>query len=338
MSKKTFEDLPVGTVVQMRGYLVNEPEIIAFAKSFDPQPMHLDPEAAKATRHKGLSSPGMLNCSMVMRMLCDGVLNHAEALGAPGLDEARWLRPVRPGMELHVEWRVMSARVLQSRPQMGLLGIEVDARDQTGELLMTLRYPGLFARGDATPPPPRPEAPEAPRAAPIQLPVFDDPMVNMTRFAHRHEDVMIGARVELGVKLFTREDILDFATKYDPQPFHLSDEAAARTHFSKLSASGWHTAANYMRCLIDARDRVRARAASLPFALNPGGPSPGFRNLRWLRPVHPGDVITYDSTVIGKEPHPRRPGLGIVRNRATGVNQNGVRVFEVEGSSLTVLD
>jgi len=266
------------------------------------------------------------------------VLNHAEGLGAPGIDETRWLQPVRPGMVLNVEWRVTSARVSQSRPEMGLLGIEIDTHDQTGLLLMTQRYTGLFARRDQTPPPPEATpAARPPRAAPAELPVFEDPMVNLTRFAHRHSDVVIGARVALGSRLFTSEDIIHFASKYDPQPFHLSDEGAAKSHFGRLSASGWHTASTYMRLLIDTRDRVRADRASLPFALNPGGPSPGFRNLRWLRPVQAGDVITYDTTVIAKEPHPTRPGLGIARNRATGVNQNGVRVFEIEGSSLTVL-
>jgi len=275
---------------------------------------------------------------MVMRLYCDAVLNEAEGLGAPGIDETRWLQPVRPGMVLNVEWRVTSARVSQSRPEMGLLGVEMETRDQTGLLLMTQRYTGLFARRDQTPPPPQTTpAARPPRAAPVELPVFDDPMVNLTRFAHRHEDVVIGARIALGARLFTREDIIHFASKYDPQPFHLSDEGAARSHFGRLSASGWQTAASYMRLFIDTRDRVRADRASLPFALNPGGPSPGFRNLRWLRPVQAGDTITYDSTVIAKEPHPRRPGLGIARNRATGVNQDGVRVFEVEGSSLTVM-
>ena len=338
MSKKTFEDFPAGTVLRFGGYEVTEAEIIAFAKVFDPQPMHLDAEAAMATRTKGLTAPGMLTCSMGMRLYCEAVLNHAEGLGAPGIDETRWLQPVRPGMVLNVEWRVTSARVSQSRPEMGLLGIEIDTHDQTGLLLMTQRYTGLFARRDQTPP--LPEATPAarpPRAGAMELPVFDDPMVNLTRFAHRHEDVVIGARVALGSRLFTSEDIIAFATQYDPQPFHLSDEGAAKSHFGRLSASGWQTASTYMRLLIDTRDRVRADRASLPFALNPGGPSPGFRNLRWLRPVQAGDVITYDSTVIAKDPHPTRPGLGIARNRATGVNQNGVRVFEVEGSSLTAM-
>ena len=336
MSKKTFEDFPVGTIIRFRGYEVTEPEIIAFARAFDPQTMHLDAEAAKATRMKGLAAPGMHTCSMVMRRYYDDILADAEGLGAPGVDETRWLRPVRPGMVLDVEWRVTSARVSRSRPEMGLLGVALDTRDQTGELLMTQRYTGLFARRDTTPPPPD-DTPAPARATQAEPPRVDDQMVNLTRFAHRHEDVTIGARVALGSRLFTREDIISFASQYDPQPFHLSDEGAAKSHFGRLAASGWHTAATYMRLFIDTRDAVRAQRASLPFALNPGGPSPGFRNLRWLRPVHAGDTITYDSTVIAKEPHPTRPGLGIARNRATGVNQNGVRVFEIEGSSLTVM-
>ena len=151
------------------------------------------------------------------------------------------------------------------------------------------------------------------------------------------EDLAAGQLFKTGSHLMTQDEIIAFARQYDPQPFHLSDEGAAKSHFGRLSASGWQTAATYMRLFIDTRDKVRAERPSLPFALNPGGPSPGFRNLRWLRPVQAGDVITYDSTVIATEPHPTRPGLGIARNRATGVNQNGVRVFEIEGSSLTVL-
>lgn len=187
MSKKTFEDFPAGTVLRFGGHEVTEAEIIAFARAFDPQPMHLDPVAALATRMQGLAAPGMLTCSMVMRLYCEAVLNHAEGLGAPGVDETRWLHPVRPGMVLNVELRITSARVSQSRPEMGLTGIEIDTRDQTGLLLMTQRYTGLFARRDQTPPPPE-NTPVArpPRASPVELPVFEDPMVNLTRFAHRH--------------------------------------------------------------------------------------------------------------------------------------------------------
>ena len=335
-AKLTYEDFPVGTQLRFGGYEVRAEEIIAFAREFDPQPMHLDPVAAQATPMKGLAAPGMFTCSAVMRLSCDQFLNRAEGLGAPGIDETRWLRPVRPGMVLDVEMNVTSARVSQSRPEMGLVGFETLVRDQTGESVMSQRYTGLYRRRDTTPPAAEATpAQRAPRNA-LALPVFDDPAINATRFANRYEDVVIGARVELGRRHFTREDIIRFATKFDPQPFHLSDEGAAQSHFGRLSASGWHTAATYMRLFVEARDRVRAQAGSLPFALSPGRPSPGFRNLRWLRPVQVDDVITYDTTVIAKAPH-ARAGLGVVHNRATGINQNGVKVFEIVGSALAVM-
>jgi acyl dehydratase len=203
---------------------------------------------------------------------------------------------------------------------------------------MTQRYTGLYRRRDTTPPVPEAgPTPRVPRAEPAAaLPEFDDPAINATRFAHRYDDVVVGARIELGSRHFTREDIIRFATKFDPQPFHLSDEGAAQSHFGRLSASGWHTAATYMRLFVETRDRIRAQAASLPFALSPGRPSPGFRNLRWLRPVQVDDVISYATTVIGKTPHSRE-GLGVVHNRATGTNQKGVTVFEIEGTALAVM-
>ena len=334
----SYEDFPVGHELRFGGYEVTAEEIIAFAREFDPQPMHVDPEAALATPMKGLAAPGMFTCSAVMRLCYDGFIKRADGLGAPGIDETRWLRPVRPGMVLGIEMRVTSARVSRSRPEMGLVGFETVVRDQSGEAVMTQRYTGLYGRRERTPPEPdETPAPRPVRAAAVELPVFEDPAINATRFANRYDDVVIGARVVLGSRRFTRDDIIRFASKYDPQPFHLSDEGAAKSHFGRLSASGWQTAANYMRSFVEARNRLRAEAASLPFALSPGRPSPGFRNLHWLRPVQVDDVITYDSTVIAKEPH-KRQGLGVVYNRATGTNQRGVRVFEIEGSALTAMD
>ena len=334
----TFEDFPVGREMHFGAYELSAEEIIAFAREFDPQPMHLDPQAALQTRMKGLAAPGMLTCSIAMRLSYDAFISRAEGLGAPGIDETRWLRPVRPGMVLGIEMRVTSARVSRSRPEMGLVGFEFAMRDQTGETVMTQRYTGLYGRRDTTPPPPD----DTPAAAPVkvlrpELPVIADPQSNLTRFANRYEDVVIGARTELGTRTFTREDIIRFASKYDPQPFHLSDEGAAASHFGRLSASGWHTAATYMRLFIDTRDRVRAQAGSLRFALNPGRPSPGFTNLRWIRPVHAGDMLAYDTVVFAKEPH-ARPGLGIIHNRASAANQKGVTVFEIEGPSLAEMD
>jgi acyl dehydratase len=149
------------------------------------------------------------------------------------------------------------------------------------------------------------------------------------------EEIEPGMVVDLGSHHFTREAIIDFALKYDPQPFHI-DEAAARTGpFGVLSASGWHTAAGWMKRYVatnqaaDARMRAEGRK---PAHL---GPSPGFTNLRWLKPVTPGDTITYRSTVTGKRELNSRPGWGLVFSMNEGFNQKGELVFSFEGKVLT---
>src|SRR5262245_29316487 len=105
------------------------------------------------------------------------------------------------------------------------------------------------------------------------------------------EDLAIGPVIALGSHTFTREEIIDFARKYDPQPFHLDDEAGARSLFGGLSASGWHTSAIWLRCMIDYRNR---QADLMRFrGERPAryGPSPGFENIRWLKPVLVGDTL-----------------------------------------------
>src|SRR5215213_5065008 len=106
------------------------------------------------------------------------------------------------------------------------------------------------------------------------------------------EDLKIGAETKFGSYEVTREEVIEFATKYDPQPFHLSDEAAAKTHFGRLAASGWHTAA--MTMAVIARRVVDQKQAGLG--------SPGIDELRWLKPVYPGDRLTVRGSIVEKTP------------------------------------
>ena len=131
------------------------------------------------------------------------------------------------------------------------------------------------------------------------------------------EDLEVGAKRTSGNYAVTREEVIDFATKYDPQPFHLSDEAAAKTYFGRLSASGWHTAAMMMRMLVDSMTEV-SRA---------GLGSPGLDELRWLRPVYPGDTLSVATEVIDKTPSKSRPDMGSFRSRVSVINQDGVTVM-----------
>ncbi len=131
------------------------------------------------------------------------------------------------------------------------------------------------------------------------------------------EDMEVGAERLFGTYTVTREEVLEFARKYDPQPFHLSDEAAARTHFGRIAASGWHTAAMTMRVIVEALTRE-------PQA---GLGSPGVDELRWIRPVYPGDTLTMRGQIVDKTPSRSKPELGTIRTATTVTNQDGVDVM-----------
>ena len=131
------------------------------------------------------------------------------------------------------------------------------------------------------------------------------------------DDMEVGSSREFGHYDVTREEVLEFAHKYDPQPFHISDEAAAKTHFGRIAASGWHTGAMSMRVLVDALSKEPQ--ASLG--------SPGVDELRWLKPVYPGDRLTVSGTIIDKTPSRSKPELGTIRTQTIVTNQHGVDVM-----------
>lgn len=131
------------------------------------------------------------------------------------------------------------------------------------------------------------------------------------------EDLVVGEETLFGHYDVTRDEVLEFARKYDPQPFHLSDEAAARTHFGRIAASGWHTAAMTMSVVVAAwGDKPSATLGS-----------PGVDELRWLRPVYPGDRLTMRGKIVDKTPSRSKPGLGSMRTETTVTNQDGVDVM-----------
>jgi acyl dehydratase len=138
------------------------------------------------------------------------------------------------------------------------------------------------------------------------------------------EDIAIGQTQRFGGYHVTREEVVAFAEKYDPQPFHLSDEAAAATHFGRLSASGWHTCAMVMRMIVD--NLAQNRQAGLG--------SPGVDELRWLKPVYPGDTLRCESEVIEKRPSQSRPEMGIFKSRMTVFNQDDVAVMSMVSNGL----
>ena len=139
-----------------------------------------------------------------------------------------------------------------------------------------------------------------------------------------YEDLIVGAKRSFGHYEVTREEVMQFARSFDPQPFHLDDEAAAQTHFGKLSASGWHTCAMTMRMMVDSwKDDAQASLGS-----------PGIDELRWLRPVYPGDVLRVESELIEKRRSAKRPEMGITKSRQTTFNQKDEPVMSMIGNGL----
>ena len=133
------------------------------------------------------------------------------------------------------------------------------------------------------------------------------------------EDIVPGTKSAFGRYEVTRDEVIEFATKYDPQPFHLSDEEAAKTYFGRLSASGWHTAAMMMRMLVDNMSAIQQAGLG----------SPGLDELRWLKPVYPDDVLRVETEVLDKRPSRSRPDMGSFRSRATIYNQDDLAVMTV---------
>jgi acyl dehydratase len=146
---------------------------------------------------------------------------------------------------------------------------------------------------------------------------------------HFFEDLEIGQRRELGSFTFTAENIKKFAAQFDPQRFHLDEEEGRKSLFGGLAASGWHVGSACMKLLVADGQRRAAEAAARGEKLAVWGPSPGFRELRWIKPVLAGDTIAYASEVASKRTSEKRPEWGIVEARNTGTNQRGELAFSL---------
>lgn len=328
-----LEDIEVGRVIEFGRTRVSKEEIIRFALAYDPQPMHIDEEAAKATIVGRLCASGFHSCAIMMRMLADGLLiDRWTSLGSPGIDEVKWLKPLFPDQMLVGRVVCTDKRALASRPEVGILKVKFEMLNEAGEVIMTwdsnqllkVRHPG--PKGDT--------APKGERPPPLEN-IWDGPQgpaPDPTR--NFYEDRQIGEIYDLGSHTFTKDEIIAFARQFDPQPFHLEEEAGRKSLFGGLAASGWHTAAIWIRHFVAYRQKIEAeiRAAGAPVARY--GPSPGFRNLRWLKPVYPGDTLTFRGRTAAKIDLKSRPDRGILQTDSQARNQRGEVVFNIRGQIL----
>jgi acyl dehydratase len=144
-----FEDFPPGDVRESPPRTVTRDEIVAFARDFDPQPFHLDEAAARRSIYGGLLGSGWHTCAIYMRLMWETFLKDTASLGSPGVDEIRWVKPVRPGDTLRVRFTVVEAIPSRSKPDRGVVRSVSEVVNQHGEVVMTVRGLGMFARRPA---------------------------------------------------------------------------------------------------------------------------------------------------------------------------------------------
>jgi acyl dehydratase len=149
IDQRYFEDYIVGAVYELGSIGVEEAEIISFAKRFDPQPFHTDHQAAQKSVYGGLIASGWHSASLMMRLVVDHYLSRVASLGSPGVDELRWLKPVRPGDTLYLRVTVTEARRSRSKPDQGIIHSYREMLNQHGEVVMTMKAINLMACREA---------------------------------------------------------------------------------------------------------------------------------------------------------------------------------------------
>lgn len=144
--KYYFEDFQPGQVREIQGPAVTGAEIVEFARKYDPQPFHIDEDAAKSSFYGGLIASGWQTVSLCMRLMCDLYLLESASLGSPGVDEIRWVKPVRPGDRLRLRMFVLETRISRSRPEMGSVRARWEVFNQNDEQVMHMTGWGMFGR------------------------------------------------------------------------------------------------------------------------------------------------------------------------------------------------
>ncbi|MCE2934141.1 MAG: dehydratase [Hyphomicrobiales bacterium] len=319
-----FEDFRVGEQQAYGSLTVSEAEILRFARQYDAQPMHTDPASEQARMTGGLIASGWHTASLNMRLMADNFLLPAkQGLGSPGVSRLDWAAPVRPGDTLGGSFEVLGRKASASKPDRGFVNFRFTVKNQHGTPVLRQENLIMFARRDPRSPVPPPEGLEIPPPPRENLAFPDAPNPPMGRIGAMEA----GHTLRFGTIEFTPESIKSFARDFDPQDFHLSEEAGRATHFGGLSASGWHIASNWMRAIVTFWANEAKAGRFVPKL----GPSPGFRDLLWLRPVLAGDRITYGSRFIEGRKSASKPGWGIAQHRNFGINQRGELVFAFTG-------
>jgi acyl dehydratase len=293
-----WEDLAVGQTLNFGNCYISRKDITDFARQFDPQPFHIDEQAARATMLKGLAASGWHICTVFMRMLEDGLLSRCQGSQLDTIDKIKWRVPVRPGDWLSCRITIEAKNPLSKKAGGGDCRLECAAINGRGHTVMSWQVRLTLAHRNETT-----DAGAGEAYAPTVELVNRRNAVEGIRY---FEDVLPGDEIALGAHVFSAEEILDFHACYCVPPIH-PDAVPTR-----LSASGWHVTAIWMQRLVRYYMReavkLRARGNGVPQL----GPSPGISDLRWHRPVYVGDSLAFACRANRKLQLPRQPGWGLL--------------------------
>lgn len=289
-----FEDFAVGMEADYGGMEITKEAIFAFARAFDPQPMHLDEEAAKKTLLKGLGSSGLHSNAAVIKMTAEEFLHDTAVIDLYAVKEFRWRVPVRPADRLYIHAKVLRCYVDPGQPAIGFLELALTVSRNHVETAIEMHATyALARRGQA---PTRPVSPFDPSQC--------DGMEEIWRFT------------------FTEDEMCAFAREFDPLPHHLDAAAGAASVYGGLVASPWYLCAQNVHATILHRKQEVARGVG-----RRTGPSPGWREVHWPAPARPGDTIVYRRRLESLRRRESRPDWGVQTVRMIADNQRGEVVF-----------
>lgn len=300
-----WEDVEVGTPYHLDAFTFDAKEIDAFEQIYLGARSH--PGTPVFTSETGASAAQLT--ARLMRAIIDGYLGKARGLGAGGITHVDWSAAPEPGVPLTAVATCESKRALKSRPGVGLNTLINEVRDPSGALIVGWRSMQFIAMRDFS---------EAQQSQPDAPP--PDPVSGETAAAI----VLPAGAIPLGAHSFDRDAIIAYASRFDPQRFHLDDEAAARSLFGRLCASGWHTTAVWQRLYAD---HLRRRADLAVAPVQARTHIKGLRNLRWRRPVYVDDTITFALLADASADAEGLPGT--TPQTFVGLNQAGEQVYEI---------
>lgn len=304
-----WEDFKVGQIFTFGQHEVSREDIITFARQFDPQPVHINEQAAKFTMLRGLAASGWHSCAIFMSMLQDGLLSRSRFAGTHEIEKIKWVAPVRPGDVLSGHVTCVGIAPVTGQPHLGLCSFDCETLNGSGHKVMSWRAHMYFERrgGEDCSSGVSPKPDRGSTVVRIQ----NDNALNF------FEHVSLGDEIALGSYTFSAERIKAFNQVYGPHPAHFE------TKPGQLSASGFHVTGAWMRRLIRyyLHEGQKRRAAG--YSVPQLGPSPGIKHLKWHSPVHAGDVLTFKCWAERKVEATSKAGWGLLHAGSEIYNQHG---------------